>query len=290
MKLKLFMAFIIIVIAYLLSENIRSLFTKDVIDNTYTSKIKIQTDRSIISQDQGSWETFESVLKRNIFNVAGALAPENYESKSQKDFEKGIFHQPCVYKQLPFSVTGILYSSYKEKSQVLIQKNPQDMEGQIYKTGDTLVGFDKYKILRILDGKVEFTDGRDKLCVTVLEKENFSPVYIPNNSTDIVELTRTYVDTQLGPGFGRILRMVHLTPKTVNGRCIGFMYSPIFKRNIFERIGLEDGDVITQVNREVLNNPTKGFEVFSALKDESELKINFIRHGKEEKIIKVTIK
>ena len=289
MKVKFFISFLIIVIVYLLSENLRSLFTKEVFDNSFGNGRRI-TDRRAVNQNQENWESFDGVLKRNIFNVTGHLAPESSELKNQKDFEKGIFHQPCVFKKLPFSVVGILYSSYKEKSNVLIQKSPQDTDSQIYKEGDSLKGFEKYKILRILDGKVEFTDGSDKLCVTVLEKENISPVYKPKNSTDIVELTRTYVDKQLGSGFGRILRVVHLTPETVNGRCIGFMYSPIFRNNLFERIGLGDGDVITQINSEVLNNPTKGFEVFSAFKEESELKIIYLKHGNEKKMIKVNIK
>jgi type II secretory pathway component PulC len=68
------------------------------------------------------------------------------------------------------------------------------------------------------------------------------------------------------------------------------MYSPIFRNNLFERIGLGDGDVITQINSEVLNNPTKGFEVFSAFKEESELKIIYLKHGNEKKMIKVNIK
>ena len=63
MKVKFFISFLIIVIVYLLSENLRSLFTKEVFDNSFGNGRRI-TDRRAVNQNQENWESFDGVLKK----------------------------------------------------------------------------------------------------------------------------------------------------------------------------------------------------------------------------------
>ncbi|MAE72931.1 MAG: hypothetical protein CL675_02465 [Bdellovibrionaceae bacterium] len=69
-----------------------------------------------------------------------------------------------------------------------------------------------------------------------------------------------------------------------DGSVRGFKFSSIKPGSLFEQLGLKVGDVILGVNGEDINSPAQGMSAYNALKDDSNIKLNILRNGREEEV------
>jgi type II secretory pathway component PulC len=63
------------------------------------------------------------------------------------------------------------------------------------------------------------------------------------------------------------LDTARMTPHLDGQRFAGFRFAHIAKDSPFAAMGFRTGDVLTQVNQVVLDNPAKGFVAFQLLRD-----------------------
>ncbi len=69
-------------------------------------------------------------------------------------------------------------------------------------------------------------------------------------------------------------------PNIQNGRTIGFALSEIESGSVFDEMGLEDGDVITSVNGQTINDPARAMQMLSLLHDRRVIQVEVLREGK----------
>ena len=77
----------------------------------------------------------------------------------------------------------------------------------------------------------------------------------------------------------QILTQARALPYVEQGKTVGFRISEISPGSIYEKIGLQNGDVIQKVNSQEVDDPAKFFQLYQGLRTERFIAIDLIRGG-----------
>jgi general secretion pathway protein C len=77
----------------------------------------------------------------------------------------------------------------------------------------------------------------------------------------------------------QILTQARALPYIEQGKTVGFRISEIVPGSIYEKIGLQNGDVIQKVNSQEVDDPAKFFQLYQGLRTERFIAIDLIRGG-----------
>jgi general secretion pathway protein C len=83
----------------------------------------------------------------------------------------------------------------------------------------------------------------------------------------------------------RLTDIMRVTPHVEEGQVVGFRINPGRDRETFDRLGLQAGDVVTDINGTVLDDPSKGLQVFEALGEASMANVTVLRNGVPQLIV-----
>lgn len=78
----------------------------------------------------------------------------------------------------------------------------------------------------------------------------------------------------------KIMTDARLTPRTENGKVVGFLITEIRRRGVFDALGLKNGDVLRRVNGYAIDSPEKAVQVLSSLRGQKSIKLDLVRGGK----------
>jgi general secretion pathway protein C len=81
---------------------------------------------------------------------------------------------------------------------------------------------------------------------------------------------------------GQILTQARALPFIEQGKTVGFKISEIVPGSIYEKIGLQNGDVIQRVNSQDVDDPAKFFQLYQGLKNERSIAIDLLRNGQRQ--------
>ena len=91
-------------------------------------------------------------------------------------------------------------------------------------------------------------------------------------------LDRSTVDSNL-QNMAKLFTEIRAVPSLQNGVSRGFRLSEIESGSIFQQIGLHDGDLLTGVNGQPANDPTKALALLAALRTSSSVTLSVMRNG-----------
>jgi general secretion pathway protein C len=77
----------------------------------------------------------------------------------------------------------------------------------------------------------------------------------------------------------RLTDIVRLAPHVQEGQVVGFRVNPGRDRAAFEALGLQAGDVVTDINGTVLDDPSQGLQVFQSLGETTQANVTVLRDG-----------
>ena len=80
----------------------------------------------------------------------------------------------------------------------------------------------------------------------------------------------------------QVLTQARALPVVEHGKTTGFRISEIVPGSIYEKIGLQNGDVVQRVNAQDVNEPGKFFQLYQGLKDEKNISIDLLRNGQRQ--------
>jgi general secretion pathway protein C len=80
----------------------------------------------------------------------------------------------------------------------------------------------------------------------------------------------------------QILTQARALPYMEQGKTVGFRLSEIVPGSIYEKIGLQNGDVIRSVNSQDVDDPAKFFQLYQGLKNEKSITIDVVRGGQRQ--------
>jgi general secretion pathway protein C len=69
------------------------------------------------------------------------------------------------------------------------------------------------------------------------------------------------------------------------GQVIGFRVNPGRDRAAFEALGLQPGDVVTDINGTVLDDASQGLQVFQSLGESAQANVTILRDGVPQAIV-----
>jgi general secretion pathway protein C len=83
----------------------------------------------------------------------------------------------------------------------------------------------------------------------------------------------------------RLSDIIRLAPHVQEGQVVGFRINPGRDRAAFEALGLQPGDIVTDINGTVLDDPSQGLQVFESLGESSQANVTVLREGAPQVIV-----
>lgn len=316
-KDKLFRGMIITGSAYVLAS-IASLLSLSLMTDSVTSntkKLGISTQVHLNKQPKINYvNNRKTVLGRNLFNSEGSFPDEQDEVDEEQTVDPGTpfnMNAPCSDPSVNLKLIGTIAMEPPENSLATL-KDPSYSEVDVYRIGDELIEQDGIIVVGIDRKQIILNNKGRKECIKIEEKEikqndgfgDFGDVTASvgkvsepepeppaNSGSEVVVLDPTYVAEQLGEGYIKIMNAGRVVPALENtaGDLKGFKIFAIKGGSILSRIGLKNGDIITQVNKTSLKQAEQGHALYKALEEEREIEIR-VERGGQPTALKVQIK
>ena len=189
--------------------------------------------------------------------------------------------------RLNLVLRGVLASGSKALARAIIAEDRG--EEKMYKVGDRLPG--NAELVEILSDRVILRRGgrHETLRLPKESLEDAAPAGRPGyrrraasaggNADAGAILSRYRQQIQSNPR--SLIELVRPIPETRNNRFNGFRLFPGSKPELFRKLGLRPGDLVTEVNGIPLDSPSRGVQVLQDLKDADEIRMH-IRRGRRE--------
>ncbi len=101
----------------------------------------------------------------------------------------------------------------------------------------------------------------------------------PKPSTDGREFTRADVERRIAEETPRLLSETALIPVSEDGRVTGFTLSRVPEGSLLTDLGLQAGDVLTEINGSVVDSMATLLALYARLRNESEIRATVLRGG-----------
>lgn len=233
---------------------------------------------------------YSSITRKNIFNEDGKIPPPLAGAGGPGE---AVDADP-VLTQLPIKLEGTLVHANPKKSIATIVIQAKN-SNQSYMVDDDIDGMGK--VVRIERRKVVFRNSSNQRLeyVEIPKDSNLAfgtKAPPPVAANDKVQQTgefsftvsRAEIEKQIS-NLGAVLNQARMVPNILpgtGGKVQGFRFVNIQDGSVFSTLGFKPMDVITSVNGEPVNSPTKAMELYNALRNENNVKIGVNRNGRDE--------
>ncbi|MCX6128795.1 MAG: hypothetical protein NTX25_06990 [Proteobacteria bacterium] len=92
-----------------------------------------------------------------------------------------------------------------------------------------------------------------------------------------LKVTRSLKDSLIGENLNKILMQAAAVPHVKDGHLIGFELLEINKGSIFDIAGLKDGDIVTHINEQPINDAGLAIKTLSKLKSSPSATFGYLR-------------
>ncbi len=82
----------------------------------------------------------------------------------------------------------------------------------------------------------------------------------------------------------QLLTQARVVPVIDDGKTTGFRIFAITPNSLYEKIGLQNGDVIQRINSVEIDDPNKFFQTYQNLKDEKNITVDIVRNGAKQSL------
>jgi general secretion pathway protein C len=236
-------------------------------------------------------EIFTGSLGRNIFN--SALGPEDISQISEADITGALGSDGGLGATVPKTTLGLkLIGTVIDPLgmyRLAAIEVKETKEQKLYKVQDTVLGAKVAMILRnrvILSraGKMEslsaeFDEGGAG--GKVAASSGMIGEDVSKLSESQYAVSKRYLDSQLA-SMSQLLTEVRAVPNLdKSGVTDGFKVFAIRKGSLFDKIGLQNNDVVKRINGIELDSAEKGLELFQALKNETAFNVDLMRKSQK---------
>ncbi len=227
------------------------------------------------------------IFSRNLFNSQG-LIPGDESTATTNSSDPG---GAPVKSTLPLNLVGTLImvndlrsiATIEDKSATIVY--PMRIDDEIP---------NKIRILKIDARRVTFVnkgtnrreyieladDAMGQNPVLNVGRSSSSGIGIEKIAATQYNISRSEVDKALAD-FNNILTQARAVPNFENGIASGYKLFQIVPGSIYDKLGLQNGDVIAGLNGSPINDPAKAFEMLSELKTANHLELQVKKDGKQ---------
>ncbi len=158
--------------------------------------------------------------------------------------------------------------------------------------GAPIIAIERTRVIIVNNGRREFVDGvlsdgstappPPVLSAVVQPSEDAQRVSLGTGikkvSENSYEVPRTELDKTLS-NLNEVAVQARIVPAFKDGKSQGFKLFSIRPDSIYSQIGVQNGDVIRQINGFDINSPEKALEIYSQLKNANRVEIQIDRNG-----------
>ncbi len=228
---------------------------------------------------------YSVIFSRNLFSSQNLIPGDDAPASGRLGDPGGV----AVKSSLPFNLIGTLIMENKMLSIATIEDKSTSIIHPM-QVNDEIP--EKIKVLEIDVRRVTFVNkalnrrefielpedllGQGPRLVTSAKPGGTG---IEKVSSTQYSIARSEVDRALSD-INSILTQARAVPNFENGTPNGYKLFQIVPGSIYDKLGLQNGDVITGLNGQTINDPGKAFEMFSELKTSNHLELQVKKEGK----------
>jgi type II secretion system protein C len=240
----------------------------------------------------------DKILERNLFNSEGLIGEDAGGGEGDK----------IAKTQLPVKVLGIIYGGNPFNGIAMVE-NTQSRSVNSFMVGDPLTPETKVveihmdQILIENQGRKEFAPLEDVELRRSSRKGGTKKANTPETltgsgyATDAppenykedgferkgsnIELSSEYKSRLLTTDFANVLQDAKASPNMVDGVLKGWKMDRIRKGSFYEKSGIQNGDVIEEINGVVLSDAGQSIKLLQSLRNESEIELKLNRNGQK---------
>jgi len=213
---------------------------------------------------------YKSIIDRNLFGG------EPYKPAIQKEEEQKPEDLPLATLRL--KLVGTIVDRDGDVSTAIIEDLTKREQG-LYHVGDRIKNALIKKILRTY--VIVNTGKRDEILSMHPEELKNKQKNSSRTTKGKIKIPRKMIETSMS-NLANIMQDALIQPYIKRGQIAGFKITKIKPNSIYTQLGLQNGDVLLDINKEKLDNPKKLLNLYERLKDKNKIKLKISRGGKEE--------
>lgn len=247
-----------------------------------------------------SWNDRQTILDRNLFQVS-TLLPANTEPA-----ESEIPEEELQATRLPLRLLGTVASAVAEHAWAAVE-DQQTRKQIVVRVDDRLL--DQATVIRIERRRIVLQNGPNREELALDEDETAGtaarspsrPVATaapaaPSDLRDRIQrlsetsfqLDRSQVEeTMRNPA--ELFSEARILPKYENGQMMGVQLSSIKPGSLFEEIGIQNGDTVTQVNGITVTSPQDSAALLKELTESTDFQVNVVGADGQTRTLSYTI-
>jgi len=181
------------------------------------------------------------------------------------------------------------------KGGVALIKNRDSSEVKAFKTGEdvfnmgTLLSVDRTRMI-IVENDGQMTMISSKLGGMISSKARPAPKVFASTADkhieegfsrigNKIEVDGRYRDRLIKEELPNVLMQASSEPVVVNGEITGFRIFQFEEGSIFHKLGMQDGDIVNEINGIPLNNVARTIQFLNGLREENNVKVTIQRNG-----------
>ena len=238
-----------------------------------------------------------SIANRNLFGVKREdLSPKPVDEQTVTDAAvdfNGKELKPCT---VPAVVSATLVSADLPEWSLAILVSNSTHEPEVYSinNGNNQIGDDATLVdIRYREVVVRRRD-HFELCSTegnvppppaatptaTTEEGTGGGEGVTKNSDTQFEIDGAFLASQL-ENMNELMTQARTVPSYQNGKANGYKLFSIKPNSLYQKIGLQNGDVIQKINGYEMSSPDKALEVYAKLKDAGSIQVDVKRRGRD---------
>ncbi len=241
----------------------------------------------------------DKILKRNIFNSEGAVGEDTDNNVATEDYPKS---------DMPIKLIGIIYGGDPYSGMVTYENTAKQNKvdsvsvGQKIEPGALLLEIQRRRIIIERNGQKEYVELIDPVIrrssrtasrsatttptttngITPVATKPPPPAYKEpgfDREGDKIKMSGDYKDRLLTQDFQKVLQDAKAEPHMVDGSLRGFRLTKIREASIYDKAGLQNDDIIEEINGVPLNDTAGAIRLLQQLRNEKEIEIRVRRGG-----------
>jgi general secretion pathway protein C len=237
-----------------------------------------------------------AIVSRNMFNSEAKPEPEKPAAPPAAEAEKttDLGNEP-EESDLDVELVAVILTDHPLWSFAQIREQ-RSGEAELFKIGDVIrkeakiIAIHWRRIIILRNGKREMLTlfGEKPVKKPGAPQPSGSPAGPPSVAvddknirqvgSDSYVIAREEVDKQLS-NLNYLATQARIVPHFEGGQGAGFKLFAIRPGSLYSKIGIQNGDVIKQINGETINSPDKALEAYARLKNANQIVIDLVRNG-----------
>lgn len=257
--------------------------------------------RRIVQREPALPNDAQAFLSRNLFGAEREdLTPPPPPTPAEPEPEPGIDAGECVPDRcrksgLAANLLATFWAGESALSRAVFQPTSGDSV-QVLSVGEELL--DQATVTAVLRNTVcvsragsceifSLEEPKKKVSVSRPKVASIEPRSNDSDSTiqkvgeRSYEISRNEVDGVLS-NLNKIARQARIVPSFKNGKANGFKLFSIRPKSLYSKLGIKNGDIIQKINGYEMSGPEKALEIYTKLKDASNITVDLMRRGRPQ--------